>query len=391
MKYFFLQLYFFISSSLGFGQGASIQQIGRLDKVIDECSGMVLLEENRLLHINDSGNKPELYVTDTLGNLLLTTCIIGAENTDWEELTLDGKGNLYIGDFGNNRNKRKDLKIYQVDINNLLTGDSTANLKGEINFAYEDQNRFPPSRYQRNYDMEAMIFLNDSLYLFSKNRTKPFTGYTYCYQLPAKPGQFTASKIDSFKTGIGLQEFFWISAAAFDPVKNQLALMGYDKLWLFYDFEGRNFFKGKNKLYYLGHMTQKEAISFVNSYKFYLTEEVNPRSDGNIYSFTLPKPVSLVEEYLPKRDTSSMVSLFDKEFQDTIKAQINCPANCNLKWEIFSTEGKRLLFGQADPFTQSILKINAASLDNGGYVINIIINNKPHAFKIKKPLITKKD
>jgi hypothetical protein len=35
-------------------------------------------------------------------------------NIDWED-TKDKNGNLYVGDFGNNDNERKDLCIYKID------------------------------------------------------------------------------------------------------------------------------------------------------------------------------------------------------------------------------------------------------------------------------------
>ena len=45
--------------------------------------------------------------------------VVNAENNDWEDLTADDKGNLYIGDFGNNHNKRKNLSILKIKSKDL--------------------------------------------------------------------------------------------------------------------------------------------------------------------------------------------------------------------------------------------------------------------------------
>ena len=34
------------------------------------------------------------------------------KNVDWEDLTQDDKGYIYIADTGNNNNKRRELDIY---------------------------------------------------------------------------------------------------------------------------------------------------------------------------------------------------------------------------------------------------------------------------------------
>jgi hypothetical protein len=38
-----------------------------------------------------------------------------AENIDWEEITKDKEG-IYIGDFGNNENKKKFIKLQRLSL-----------------------------------------------------------------------------------------------------------------------------------------------------------------------------------------------------------------------------------------------------------------------------------
>ncbi|MDZ7846785.1 MAG: hypothetical protein U5L96_08435 [Owenweeksia sp.] len=88
---------------------------------------------------------------------------------------------------------------------------------GEIDFSYAPQKSFPPEKAKRNFDLEAMVYANDSLFLFTKNRTQPFSGYTYLYAMPAKPGTYQLSPIDSISLGEGLRELYWVGGAAFEP------------------------------------------------------------------------------------------------------------------------------------------------------------------------------
>ena len=54
------------------------------------------------------------FAVNREGKVLGVFKVEGAEANDWEAIATDRQGNLYIGDFGNNRNTRRDLIIYQV-------------------------------------------------------------------------------------------------------------------------------------------------------------------------------------------------------------------------------------------------------------------------------------
>src|SRR5688572_27521892 len=66
---------------------------------------------------NDSGDQPRVFAIDSTGNFYQSAryrnyegiSIAGATNVDWEDITMDNKGNLVIADVGNNYNDRKDL------------------------------------------------------------------------------------------------------------------------------------------------------------------------------------------------------------------------------------------------------------------------------------------
>ena len=81
---------------------------------INENSGLVKAwQDGYYWTHNDGGGNPELYMLNATGQLFDTLEVKDAINVDWEDLAKDSKGSLYIGDFGNNSNKRENLNIYK--------------------------------------------------------------------------------------------------------------------------------------------------------------------------------------------------------------------------------------------------------------------------------------
>src|SRR5690606_37593404 len=115
------------------------------------------------------------------------------KNIDWEELTKDSDNNLYIGDFGNNDNERKNLVIYKISVVNRV---QDKEVKAEkISFEYPEQKDFPPKKKHRYFDAEAFFYRDGYFYLFTKNRSKPFDGICFLYKIPAIPGHHKAERI----------------------------------------------------------------------------------------------------------------------------------------------------------------------------------------------------
>lgn len=161
----------------------------RLPASLKEVSGLTLGPDNSLWALNDSGNPPELFELDAQTLKTRRKLTLPVPNRDWEDLTSDPAGQLYIGDFGNNGNRRRDLRIYRYHPQHG-TIDS-------ILFQYPDQRAFPPEDPgRRQFDCEAMVFWQDSLHLFTKSLFKG-DFYSKHYVLPAQPGQYTASLRDS--------------------------------------------------------------------------------------------------------------------------------------------------------------------------------------------------
>jgi hypothetical protein len=377
LKNIIVQLYFFTSYLLGFGQEIPYKKVAALPTDLKECSGLVALAPNALLMINDGGNKPEIFVTDTLGNLLLQREIPDLKNVDWEAVTF-ANGILFIGDFGNNKNKRKNLKIYRVDVSKLLSNGFLKVLPS-INFSYANQKEFPPQDANLNFDMEAMVAKGDSLFLFSKNRTYPFDGKTYGYTLPQNAGTFRLQPSCFFTTGQGAMPSYWITDAAYHPQKNQLALLGSDKLWLLSQSDPECMLIGETEVFYFNHFSQKEAICWAGN-KLFWADERNGDNSGFLYT--------AVPNWQAQIGDSPYIKLQEKTIlNDSVNFTIYSPNNSNLKYEVFNTRGKRSPVGKMPLVAgENKLTISLITVPIGSYVINLIIDGKPHAYFIKKRL-----
>ena len=138
---------------------------------------------------NDGGNKSRLFVLDTLGNLVKKIKLVDTKNKDWEDLTQDDKGNLYLGDFGNNYNTREKCQIYIIKKGFIYKDEIEPD---KITFWYEDQYSYPPNKENLNFDCEAFFYKDGFLYLLTKCRSTPFTGVSNVYRIPAKKGKYKA-------------------------------------------------------------------------------------------------------------------------------------------------------------------------------------------------------
>ncbi|MBL0127772.1 MAG: T9SS type A sorting domain-containing protein [Flavobacteriales bacterium] len=204
---------------------------------MNETSGLIVVS-GVIWTILDSGNPPAVYAVDPdNGSVLRTVQLTGATNVDFEEITADANW-VYIGDFGNNLGSRTDLRIYRIPRSALEDEGITEAAVDTIRFTFSDQTDFTPAWNATNFDQEAMIAVDDSLFLFSK---RWLDERTRLYALPATPGDHVAEARGTFDTN-GV-----ITAASWDGV-DRLALLGHEDdpgqpfIWLFSNVEGHDFF-----------------------------------------------------------------------------------------------------------------------------------------------------
>lgn len=261
----------------------NLKVIADLPKTLNEVSGTETIANSDLIWmINDSGNTPKLYGLDTKGNII-KAIKINAKNNDWEDLTTDSLGNIYIGDFGNNFNKRKNLAVLKVKNEDLI--DSKNVEIQHISFYYPNQKKFPPKKKKMHFDCEAFFHFNNSLYLFTKSREKQNFGKTNLYKIPATQGNHEARFIASFKTCNELP--CRITSVDISHNGKQVALLTLDAVWLFSNYTKDNFFNGKAIRFPFEYESQKEGVCFKNDSTLYITDERSHGKGGNLYEFEL--------------------------------------------------------------------------------------------------------
>jgi len=149
---------------------------------IDESSG--LTASRRYPGVfwthNDSGDTPRIFAVEASGRLRGEFSVMGAEHIDWEAVTADLSGHLYIADTGNNDNERRDLVVYRLP-EPVLAIDGTftrgaVEVDRHIRFHYSAQQAFPDPD-ARNFDAEAVFWAphpgtgEGTLYLLTKHRS----------------------------------------------------------------------------------------------------------------------------------------------------------------------------------------------------------------------------
>ena len=264
-------------------QTGKLKIIADLPHTLKEVSGTETTKQSNLIWtLNDGGNKPRLYGLNKNG-VIKKEIKINAKNHDWEDLTSDKQGNIYIGDFGNNLNKRKNLVILKVSSDSLNNSGKT-NIE-RISFRYPTQEKFPPKKKKLHFDCEAFFLYNDSLYLFTKSRVKNDFGKTFLYKIPAKKGNHIATLISSFNTCP--ETNCWITSADISPDGKKVVLLTPKSIWIFTNFKKDNFFNGTATENPLNYVSQKEGICFKNKNTFYITDEKAHGKGGNLYEYGL--------------------------------------------------------------------------------------------------------
>ena len=251
-----------------------------LPEEVKETSGL-FFHNGRLWTHNDSGGKPILYGLDTTTfEVVQRITLANAKNKDWEDVCTDGE-KVYVGDFGNNKGSRDNLRIFTFPLADIPTEGDASVTAEVINFSFGDQTVFDNKKHEHDFDCEAMFATNDYLYLFSKGWA---TGTTRMYRLPKLPGNYVAEVVNEFDSQ-GL-----ITGADYDPENGILVVVGYVKkiwlpfLYLIYDFDEAGV-KLPNRRFelhnYLG--TQTEGICFFDDGRCYLSAESSPAFTSRVF------------------------------------------------------------------------------------------------------------
>lgn len=211
-----------------------------------EPSGLVKsrLWEGIFWSHNDSGDEPRIFPVHKDGSIVEPeryhnqegVRIPDAVNVDWEDIAIDDRGNLIIGDFGNSSiNNRRDLALYFV-IEPYPTMGKTS-VKQKVFFSYPDQRAVPATK--KNFDSEALFWARGKIYILTKHRSDTYTKlYRLDSMTPAEVNPLTL--LDTFNIDGK------VTAADADPDGNRLAVLTYSAIWLFeIEDNSDNYFDGR--------------------------------------------------------------------------------------------------------------------------------------------------
>ena len=244
----------------------SPQQTYPLSDQLNRTSGLIFWDGN-LWTQNDHADTILYGLDTTTATIERTYALSGVKNFDWEEISQD-RDCIYIGDFGNNLGNRKDLHILRIKKSSLLDGNPVIDT---IWFYYSDQKDFSTKEpYQTDFDCEAMIVSDDSIYLLTKQW---ISAQTNLYNLSKEPGYHEAVKKDSYNVQ-GL-----ITGATYIEKERLVVLCGYTRLLqpfltILYDFGGHDFFSGnKRRLDVSLPFHQIEGITSRDGLRYYISNE----------------------------------------------------------------------------------------------------------------------
>jgi len=347
---------------------------------VKETSGLIDWDNHLWTHNDDTDIN--LYSLDTInGNISQVYTLNGVENIDWEEISQDSDY-VYIGDFGNNASgNRKDLHILRIEKNSLL---SNTPLIETIYFSYADQTDFAAAgNNNTDFDCEAFIVSNDSIFLFTKQWISQKTSI---YSFPKAPGTYIA-KLNATYNVEGL-----ITGATFLPSKRLIALSGYSTtlqpfIYLLYDFKSTDFFSGnKRKISVSLPFHQVEGIATPDGLKYYISNETFTQQPINVpQKLHILDLSNFLEDYINNLynsvPTQSLIKdlLFPNPATDFIHLK-SSNYFLPVAYRIMNQSGNTVLTGK---LISENTGINISGLSSGVYILELE-KDKIQSFKVIK-------
>lgn len=357
--------------------------VGLLDSLMQGSSSL-LYWDNGYWTFNDHNDSCLYHIDSTSAYLMETFCINGLRNDDVEEISQDSLY-LYFGDVGNNSGNRQDLQILRISKVSIL---HQMVVIDTIRFSYEDQTDFTPNPQATDFDCEAFIVTDDSIYIFTKEWVST---QTTIYSIPKTPGTHIARRHESYNVG-GL-----VTGAAYMPEYRLVVLCGYDYdpvnllsslhpfMILLYDFQGNRFFSGNKRRLDFDFSTraQIEAIATHNALDYYITNEQTSFSVMDYVIDISPalQRLNLREYLLPYlsqfgiSDNPDVVpNLSEENFRiypnpAIDKLNIECPLEyLGADYEIFNLAGQKVAGGILNDKTISLGNRNMPA---GQYVLSV--------------------
>lgn len=221
---------------------------------IRESSGIVASRQFEGVYwtLNDSGNPAVLYATKRNGELIGEIKVNGLRNFDWEALGIDEKGQIWIGDIGNNSRMRFDLSVSVLKEPNPYT-------ESEVDVIVKYPYKYP----DKNVDAEGLFIAGGIPYIVSKEQQN-----AVLYRFPElKEG--TKQVLERIGE---LAEAKLVTGAGISEDGKRLVVCTYRSLWVYHNTTGNLGEMIQAEPWVLQHNFEGEAICF-EGYNLYLTNE----------------------------------------------------------------------------------------------------------------------
>jgi hypothetical protein len=353
---------------------ASVEPVSfvNLPAEVEETSGLIIY--NDTLYTHNDNTDINLYTLDSIsGAVVHTISLTGATNRDWEELAQDSDY-FYIGDFGNNvSGNRQDLNILKISKQSVGAGNPQIE---NINFVYSDQTDLSPkNNNSTDFDCEAMVVSQDSIYLFTKQWVSKKTSV---YALPKTVG----SHIAKFKATFDVNGL--ITGAAYLEEKKLIVLCGYSGFvspffYLLYDYKEHDLFSGnKRKINMNGGMGfhQAEGIATKNGLGYFVSNEhlvqqpfVNVAQ--KLHLFDLSQFLANYLENLSlgkvQNELRSLIRIYPNPTRDMVYFDVDSSLK-NLRYTFYDMSGREVMNGMIN---NRITRIDTAKLPSGIYTVKL--------------------
>ncbi|GAA3721536.1 hypothetical protein GCM10022421_32710 [Oceanisphaera sediminis] len=249
---------------------------------LTETSGLARWQQGFVSH-NDSGNDPELFVLNDAGNLTARHAV-AFDNHDWEDIAVH-ESTLYLADIGNNRGRRRDLRILPLVANGRHLIPQTP-----LEIRYAEQHEFQPPRHQHNFDAEALTWVEGELWLLTK---RWLDQHTAIYKVLPTAGNTSLVEQQQLNTDM------LVTGADYDADTQTLLLVGYSRnwfnrrawLWLYPVRDGRVDEAGGRR-FILSRSGQFEGIALGHDDAIYFTREGHAT---NLFRSRLPLTTLLID------------------------------------------------------------------------------------------------
>ncbi|TFG47743.1 MAG: hypothetical protein E4H38_07600 [Gemmatimonadales bacterium] len=223
-----------------------------------------------LYSINDSGNAPEIFALDSTGAALGRWALPALDNRDWEAIAsgpCPAGRCLFIGDLGDNLEKRKHVTIYRVAEPETLDAFrgkpvARATVVDSLRFRYPGGPR----------DVEAMwIDAAGAPYVVSKGRSGQITLYRVPPRFGTKKVQL-AQRVQALPITPQPALGQWVTDAALSPDGHQVAIRTYTMLYIFtLSPDGR--LDRPTRCGLAGLEPQGEGVEWLDDRRLFLTSE----------------------------------------------------------------------------------------------------------------------